>query len=573
MADFSTYVKGKKVTVMGLGLLGRGVGDAEFLARHGAEVLVTDLKTEHELAESVARLASFPNVTFRLAGHHTEDFQGRDFILKAAGVPLDSPYITEARKNNIPIKMSASWFAELAGIKTIGVTGTRGKTTTTMLLYEILKGAGKHVLLGGNVRGVSTLSLLDDVTPESIALFELDSWQLQGWGEAGMSPNVSVFTTFLPDHLNYYPDMASYLEDKAQIFLHQKAGDTFILGAQAKDAVLSAYTPPVSAQIAGSSLVEGWNMKLLGTHNRDNVACAVFAARALGIDDGVSRKVVSEFRGVSGRLEQVREVNGVVFYNDTTATSPDAVVAALRALNHDSQKNIVLIAGGMDKGSGVEEMVAAMRTHSKAVVFLKGNGTDRLIPFFPDAPVYDVLHKAFTHARASAQVGDVIALSPGFSSKNMFLNEYDRGDQFNALVVSVPDLALLKPKVRRLAGALIEECKKEGFQIVVSRAFRTFEEQDALYAKGRTEAGNIVTNAKGGRSYHNFGVAFDVRPVIRSEEDREVLYKKAGTIGKGLGLEWGGDWKEFVDLPHFQLPLGYSIDDFNAGAVDETKFE
>lgn len=558
---------------MGLGLLGRGVGDAEFLARHGAEVLVTDLKTEAELAESVARLASFSNVTFHLGGHREEDFKNRDFILKAAGVPLDSPYIAEARKNGISIKMSASWFAELAGIPVVGVTGTRGKTTTTMLLYEILKGAGKHVLLGGNVRGVSTLALLDNVIPESVALFELDSWQLQGWGEAEMSPTVSVFTTFLPDHLNYYPDMASYLKDKAQIFLHQKTGDTFILGAQAKDAVLGAYTLPVSAQVVDASLVEGWDMKLLGTHNRDNVACAVAAARALGVDDATARKVVSEFRGVPGRLEQVREVDGVAFYNDTTATSPDAVVAALRALDHDSQKNVVLIAGGMDKGSGIEEMVEAIRAHTKAVVFLKGNGTDRLVSFFPEAPVYDVLHKAFTHARALAQRGDVVVLSPGFSSKNMFLNEYDRGDQFNALVSTVPDLSLLKPKVRKLIGELVEECKKERFQIVVSRGFRTFEEQDALYAKGRSEAGNIVTNAKGGRSYHNFGVAFDVRPVAEKEEDREALYKKAGAVGKRLGLEWGGDWKEFVDLPHFQLPCGYSLDDFNNGTVDETKFE
>ena len=388
-----------------------------------------------------------------------------------------------------------------------------------------------------------------------------------------MSPNISIFTTFLPDHLNYYLDMASYLKDKAEIFLHQKAGDTFILGAQAKDAVLGAYTPPISAQVVNASFVEGWDMTLLGTHNRDNLACAVAAARALGVDDEVSRKTVSEFRGVPGRLELVRKVNGVTFYNDTTATSPDAVVAALRALGEKFQKKIVLIAGGMDKGSQVEEMVEVMRTHTKAVVFLKGNGTDRLTVFFPDAPVYDVLHKAFTHACSFTESGDVIVLSPGFSSKSMFLNEYDRGDQFNALVASVPDMALLKPKVRRLAETLIEECEKEGFLVVVSRAFRTFEEQDTLYAKGRTEAGNIVTNAKGGRSYHNFGVAFDVRPVIQNEEDREMRYKKTGVIGKRLGLEWGGDWKEFVDLPHFQFTLGYSLDDFNTGTVDETRFE
>ena len=131
------YFRNKKITIMGLGLLGRGVGDAKFLAEQGAELIVTDLKTEEELQESIEKLKSFPNIQFVFGEHRLEDFKNRDYILKAAGVPLNSPYIAEAQNNNIPIKMSASWFMELSNVPTVGVTGTRGKTTVTYMLKDI----------------------------------------------------------------------------------------------------------------------------------------------------------------------------------------------------------------------------------------------------------------------------------------------------------------------------------------------------------------------------------------------------------------------------------------------------
>lgn len=574
MQDWSVHFRGKKITVMGLGLLGRGVGDAEFLAEMGAELTITDLKGEVELAPSLARLKKFPTITYRLGEHVLDDFRNRDYIVKAAGVPLDSPYIAEARNNGIPIKMSASWFAELAGIPVVGVTGTRGKTTTTMLLYEILRAAGKHVLLGGNIRGVSTLALLRDVTLDSLALFELDSWQCQGWGEARMSPQVSVFTTFMRDHMNYYrDDMARYLEDKAQIFLHQKPGDTFVLGTQAKEWVLTTHQPPVEPSIAEANSIDGWDVAMPGDHNRDNAVCAVVAARALGVQDAISKEVLARFRGAPGRLELVREVNGVALYNDTTATTPEATVAALRALDPESKKNIVLIVGGADKGLPLDALVSHLPAHAKKVVFLAGGGTERLAPLCePSATLNTTLGDAVTEALAHAREGDTILFSPAFASFGMFANEYDRGDQFNALVESIPDLSCLKPKVRALARALQEACKREGFLITISYGFRSCEEQEALYAKGRTEPGSIVTNARGGESFHNYGVAFDIRPVASSPEERERLRLKAGPLGEALGLTWGGRWETFKDIPHFEYTLDYSLDDFKKGLVDETRF-
>ena len=154
MEAYKAFFEGKRVTLMGLGLLGRGVGDARFLAQCGAELIVTDLKSEAELADSLAQLKEFKNITYHLDGHSIEDFRNRDMIIKAAGVPLDSPYIAEARKSGIPVRMSADLFAQLSGAVIVGVTGTRGKSTVTHLIAHILKTAGHHVLLGGNVRGI-----------------------------------------------------------------------------------------------------------------------------------------------------------------------------------------------------------------------------------------------------------------------------------------------------------------------------------------------------------------------------------------------------------------------------------
>src|SRR3989344_8267606 len=208
MSDFEQYFKGKKITVMGLGLLGRGVGDVAFLAECGAELIVTDLKTKEQLKESLEKLAKFKGIKYVLGEHRLEDFRNRDFILKAAGVPLDSVYIEEAKKNNIPVEMSAALFAKFSGLPIIGVTGTRGKSTVTHLIAHILESAGKRVILGGNVRGVSNLQLLKEINPPAgradVAVLELDSWQLQGFGEAKISPHISAFTNFMQDHLNYY---------------------------------------------------------------------------------------------------------------------------------------------------------------------------------------------------------------------------------------------------------------------------------------------------------------------------------------------------------------------------------
>jgi UDP-N-acetylmuramoylalanine--D-glutamate ligase len=435
--DLNSYFSGKKITVMGLGLLGRGVGDARFLAEKGAELIVTDLKTEEALADSVAQLKDFPNVTFVLGTHRLEDFRDRDFILKAAGVPLDSPYILEAEKAGIPIKMSASWFAELSEIPVVGITGTRGKSSVTHMLHAILLEAGIPTLLGGNVRGVSTLALLNELTDEHVALFELDSWQLQGFGDAKLSPNIAIFTTFLSDHMNYYKDdMGRYLADKANIFLNQEPTDMLILGSQCAELVTETYGDQIKAHtiVAGShDFRADWKLQVPGEHNRYNAALAMEAARALAIDDDVIERGLASFAGVPGRLELVREIDGVRFYNDTNSTTEDATLVALEALGEE-KRPVSLIMGGADKGLSVDALLRVLPEKTVHVSLLAGTGTDRIKDALAGVPVFGSLEEAVADARAHTPENGAVLFSPAFASFGMFKNEYDRGDQFTELV-------------------------------------------------------------------------------------------------------------------------------------------
>lgn len=441
MKDWRPIFKGKKITLMGLGLLGRGVGDAKFLAEQGAELIVTDLKTEEELSASLKLLSDFPGIQYRLGEHDMADFKDRDYIVKAAGVREDSPYLIEARKNGIPVKMSTSWFVELSGIPVVGITGTRGKSTVTHLIHHILKIAGMPVLLGGNVRGVSTLALLHEVYEDSVAVFELDSWQCQGFGEAKISPSVAVFTTLYPDHMNYYPTMNEYLADKAKIFLNQKAGDTLVLGLPVADTILDTYGADIRSHIAIANpahFPDHWGINIPGAHNLLNAVCAIEAARALKVPDEHIRNAIASFKGVPGRLELLGEKRGIKIYNDTTATTPEATIAALHAIQGG---NIILIMGGADKGLDMKELAALLPAYTKKVVLLKGSGSEKFAALYPSSVEGSIpkasLREAFEDALLGARSGDSILLSPAFASFGMFRNEFDRGDQFTALFESL----------------------------------------------------------------------------------------------------------------------------------------
>lgn len=449
MTSYEEFFKGKKITQVGLGLLGRGVGDARFLARMGAELTVTDLKTPKELEASLDALKEFKNIHYTLGRHDMADFRDRDLVINGAAVPLDSPYIAEARANGIPVTMSTALFARFArgmGTTLLGITGTRGKSTTTEMIVAIAKAAGANVLLGGNIRGVSTLAQLLEVAPGTLSILELDSWQLQGFRDEHTSPTIAVFTNLYPDHLNYYKgDMDAYLFDKAQIFLNQHQEDTLVLGSQVAPIVEHAYASRMMSRVVVASaedLPSDWKLTILGVHNRANAACALAAARALKIDDSVSRTALERFMGVEGRLQFVREIHGVNIYNDNSATTPEATIAGLRAVGSQSKRNVVLIMGGDDKSLDMSELIAEIPKWCSKVVLFKERGTDRIrdqvLALVSDGlVVYETQGLPATVGRAVsiAEPGEVILFSPAFSSfGKWFTNEHDRGDQFLALI-------------------------------------------------------------------------------------------------------------------------------------------
>ncbi len=427
------YFAGQKITLMGLGLLGRGVGDAQFLAEAGASLIVTDLKTKDELALSLKKLQpikNYENIKFILGQHRLDDFHHRDLIIQTSNTPLNSPYLAEARRTGVAVITSVALFAKMAmerGVKIIGVTGTRGKSTTTQLIYEILKKSGRRVWLGGNVKGISTLALLKKVKSGDWAVLELDSWQLQGFGEAKISPHIAIFTNFMTDHLNYYGSttlttneaMARYWADKENIFKWQQPGDYAIRGWE-----LTTVVP------------KNWKIKLLGKHNHKNIACAIRVAEILGLDKKLVKKVVENFVGLPGRLEWLRVVRGVKIYNDTTSTTPDALLAALKALGQ--QKKVILIAGGADKNLPLGDLVGPLSRYCQELILLPGAGTEKLKPLIQNLKIKIIdatdLRRAVSAAILSARRGDTILFSPGFASFGLFKNEFDRGEKFAGLV-------------------------------------------------------------------------------------------------------------------------------------------
>lgn len=436
MREWEPLFAGKRITVMGLGLLGRGVGDAEFLVQAGARVTVTDSKGADELAPSFERLAPY-DITLHLGGHHIEDFTDTDMVIKGAGVPLDSPFVAAARNADVPVYMSTALFARevmRAGIRVIGVTGTRGKSTISYLIHRTLAHAGVRSWYGGNVRGVSTLAFLPLIEHGDAAVLELDSWQLQGFGDLAVSPNIAVFSNFLPDHLNYYPSMDAYFADKAHIFRYQKDADVLIAGSSVI-ARIEAEQPP-RAPIVPEPLPLDWNIVLPGAHNRENIALAVAALRAAGTDEQMIRSCVISFRGLEGRLQLLSERHGIRIYNDNNATTPAATVAAIKSFPPEKTH---VIMGGSDKGLDTTEL-ASEAQRVKSLTLLKGSGSERFRATHAAFQAHPLLtlEEAFERAKKNATHGDIILFSPGFASfgppPGGFKNEYDRNDQFLAIV-------------------------------------------------------------------------------------------------------------------------------------------
>ncbi|MEJ2715558.1 MAG: UDP-N-acetylmuramoyl-L-alanine--D-glutamate ligase [Deltaproteobacteria bacterium] len=433
--------EGKKVTLMGLGLLGRGLGDTLFLIRCGARVTVTDLKNADELGPSVDRLRGLP-CTLKLGGHDPTDFINADMILRNADVPRSSPFLKIAADHGIAVEMDESLFCKIFPGKVVGITGTRGKTTSTVLVHRILSLARSGVFLAGNIMGLAALPLLEKIREDDTVVLELSSWQLQGFHDSRLSPNISLFTNLYPDHLNRYASMQDYLEDKKAIYRYQHGGDFCIFnGDQIETARLAEEAPAGKGFFQTADIPAEWKIKLPGAHNRENVAAAIRLTREMGIEENVIRSAVESFTGVEHRLQWLGERGGIAFVNDATSTTPDAGRAALKSFEG---RRVLLIAGGSDKNLDLRPFARSAAARCGKIALLEGNATDTLHQEIAAhggagkiAGRFDDLKRAVDKLMAEAAPGDVILLSPGCASFGMFRNEYHRGETFISIVEEI----------------------------------------------------------------------------------------------------------------------------------------
>ncbi len=441
MKDFRSIFSGKKITVMGLGLLGRGLNDTLFLLKCGGRVTVTDLKSREQLAASLEKLEDLP-VEIRVGGHDPADFINCDMILRNADVPKSSPFLNLAKEKGIPVEMDESLFCKNFKGLVIGITGTRGKTTTTELIYRILSHAKRNVFLAGNIMGLATLPLLEQAGDDDIVVLELSSWQLQGFHDAKISPRASVFTNIYPDHLNRYADMEEYIWDKKAIYRYQKDGDFCLFnGDQVATKILANEAPAGKDLFSFVDSPSDLALRIPGEHNVSNVAAAWRLSTRLGIPDDIVRRAVESFEGVEHRIETVGAKNGVTFINDSTSTTP---IAGIMALNAVQARRIFLLAGGADKKLDLKTFAQAAALKAHKIALLDGTATSRLqsdlLSFGAGSKiigVFDDLRKAVLTVFGQASSGDAILLSPGCASFGMFNNEFHRGDCFKDIVKEI----------------------------------------------------------------------------------------------------------------------------------------
>ncbi len=434
------YLKDKKILVFGIGRQGGGLGDANYLARHGYTVRATDAKSMTELGYTQGDFD--PNLTLTLGEHKSDDIDWCNLIIQNPAVPDDHPLLARAKSHGVTVATSIALFVKYASVKTIGITGTRGKTTTTTLIHQILERDNPgSTVLGGNIPGTSGFMLFDQSVGKEYAVLELSSFQLHSFHDLQVSPMYSVVTNLYPDHLNRYADMDSYAKDKTAIVKYQKEPGFTVYNQDNEGSVQIASHSNVAKYPYTASLSTSYQTMLIGEHNASNIAAAVTLCQKLGVKDEVIRSTVAEFKGVPYRLELVRTVGGVNFVNDTTATTPVAALIALRAIKGD----VILICGGESKKLPHSEFVDEIinNDHLKKIIFLGSHN----IPDFTEAITsgapskiagqVDSMAEAVSLARTLCESGDTVLLSPGFASFDLFKNEFDRGEQFNLVVATL----------------------------------------------------------------------------------------------------------------------------------------
>jgi len=463
---------GKRVTVMGLGRFGGGVGVTRWLARNGARVIVTDKAPAVTLRDSVDRIAGL-ELELRLGEHVERDFRHTDLVVVSPAVPDSSPFLQAARAAGVPITTEINLFVERCPARCIGVTGSVGKSTITAMIGHILEGAGaaRRVWVGGNV-GCSLLEDLPAIGTDDLVVLELSSFQLARTPAVRWSPHIAVITNLSPNHLDWHGTFDAYVAAKLEIVRFQdRARDTVILGecdelwrryaaafgdtggvwrcgldgevpAASKVGGGGESGPGPGEQPAGSAAHPtalrwpGLRLAVPGRHNRQNAAAALTVAHLLGVSDEEAAATLESFAGLPHRLQRVAVRDGITYYNDSKATTPEAAVTAMNAIDAP----LLVILGGYDKGSDLTAaaVTAARRARFAACIGQTGPALRAAIRAAGgSAELFATLADAFGACRARARPGDAILLAPACASWDMYVDYRQRGDEFTRLATGL----------------------------------------------------------------------------------------------------------------------------------------
>jgi UDP-N-acetylmuramoylalanine--D-glutamate ligase len=452
---------GKKVHIIGLGAKGTGRACAEVLGRMGADITISDSKSEKALTDEVVKLQG-KGIKFLLGADAYKDIENADLIIPSPGVPMTSEPLMRAKANNVPILSEIEIAYRISKAPIIAITGTKGKTTTTTLVGLLLDACGVNNYVGGNI-GIPLIELAEIAPSDSYLVAEVSSFQLEA--VENFKPQIAIFTNLYPDHLDRYDySMDLYLKAKMNLFRQQLPSDYIILHdtLPEKENILS-YTAAnnifvsvdnkitggvyvqdgvIYSEISGSveKIAEVKNIRLRGAHNLGNILQAVAAVNLVTDKvQGAAAAVLADFKGVANRLEEVDTINGVTFYNDSQGTTPIAVKMALAAF---APVKPVLIAGGRAKIADFTELGADVVKYATAIVLI-GEATDLIedsvykadadFPVIRAETLPDAVRKAYEISKGN----NAVVLSPACASFDMFTNMEHRGDVFRAAVADL----------------------------------------------------------------------------------------------------------------------------------------
>ncbi|PRR52399.1 UDP-N-acetylmuramoyl-L-alanine--D-glutamate ligase [Borreliella burgdorferi] len=442
-------IKNLNFLIMGLGLNGGGVALSRFLLKRGAKLVITDLKSETELALSIDALRDFEDqIRYVLGKHDVNDFKNADIVVKNPGVKPNNKYLKFAKR----IETDISLFLMFNKNPIVAVTGTKGKSTLVSLLYQALKEKYPGVKLGGNI-GVSPLSFFDQLDGKSPLILELSSWQLQSL--ENFNPIISIITNVYNDHQNYYLNFDDYIIDKSKIFVNQTSG-IVIIQDQAYYKYFSKFKSKVRVILFSEFnpcdfdqdifyCNEGkvyFNDNLIGSFSDSRAVFIIpkvitfFVSYYLNIDLNRTGQILNNFKGIEHRLEFVKLVQNVMFYNDTASTIPESTVLSVKSLKTKDNR-INLIVGGTDKELdflSFSKIADIVRTW----ILIRGSATVKIINILEKSSIqyflFDSLRDAVNYAFKISSPGDIVLFSPASASFELFNNEFDRGLQFKNLV-------------------------------------------------------------------------------------------------------------------------------------------